>query len=174
MSIWEPTNKKAHKELKELQEYIDQREEGVNLRPWDIAYYAEKVKKEKYQINSQEISEYLPLKSMVRALHLIAEQVFGLHFAPAENVSVFHPDVSVYRVKQKDTDQFVGYLFFDPFTRDGKKGGAWNTSYQVQQNFDGDVFPIYANNLNLMKPDSREGLKNSSQFIFPSFQKKMW
>ena len=152
MSLWTPTNQKAEQELQELQDYVAGIEKEVQLQPWDISYYGEKLKKERYALDSKEISEYLQLETMVGAIHNIAEQVFGLCFQKEKDIPVFHPDVSVYSVSQKQTGEFVGYLFFDPFARDGKKSGAWNTSYRVQQNFDGKVFPIYANNLNIMKP----------------------
>ncbi len=116
------------------------------IEPWDYRYYAEKLRKARYDIDEEQIKPYLQLDKMREAMFWAAGQVFGLAFTRLADVPVCHSSVTVYRVQRGG--QRIGLWYFDPFARPGKSSGAWMNAYRSQENFHGPVTPIVSNNAN--------------------------
>ncbi|MCB0405310.1 MAG: M3 family metallopeptidase [Bdellovibrionales bacterium] len=153
MEVWPKAVKRVHEEVADMQELADQEGAGITIEGWDYRYYAEKVRKAKYDLDSNEVREYLQLEKMVEAIHWMAGEVFGLTLTRVSDVPGFHPDVRVYKVTNSD-GKLVGLWYLDPYARDGKRSGAWMTAYRVQQNLDGKwVTPLVSNNSNFVKTD---------------------
>lgn len=123
----------------------------VKIAPWDYRYYAEKVRKAKYDLDQNEIKPYLQLDQLRLGLFYVAGELFGLEFVPAHGVPVYHPDVTVFEVKNKATGKHVGLWYFDPYARAGKHSGAWMNAYRNQERFKGEVSTIVSNNANFVK-----------------------
>lgn len=117
------------KDLQELKNLADA--DGITeMKAYDHAYYAEKLRKQKFDINDEELKPYFPLAQVENAVFGLAEKLFGLQFVKTTDIEVYHPDVSVYEVFQNGN--FKALLYTDYFPRKGKRAGAWMTSYQNQ------------------------------------------
>ena len=117
----------AIKELEELKTFSGL----TDFQQWDFAYYAEKLKQERYQIDDSLLKPYLALDKAVEGMFAVAHKLYGLHFTLTEEVEKYHPEVQTYKV----TDQNGNYLalfYTDFFPRAGKRNGAWMTSYKEQ------------------------------------------
>ena len=125
--------------------------EGANItiEPWDYRFYAEKVRKAKYDLDSNEVKEYLQLEKLREAMIWAAGKLYGFEFLPVSDVPVFHPDVRVWEVKRNG--RHIGLWYFDPYARQGKRSGAWMSDYRSQQRMDGEVTTIVSNNANFVK-----------------------
>jgi peptidyl-dipeptidase Dcp len=116
----------------------------------------EKVRKDKYDLDNNEVKQYLQLDKMREAMFWMAGELFGFSFSQVTSVPVFHPDVTVYKVKDKKTGKHIGLWYFDPYARDGKRSGAWMNAYRNQYRFDGEVTTIVSNNSNFVKGNPGE------------------
>ncbi len=153
MKVWPKAVQRSKEEVADMQKLADSEGAGIQIQPWDYRYYAEKVRKAKYDLDSTEVSQYLQLEKFIEAIHWTAQEVFGLTFTRVTDVPVFHPDVRVYKVTDK-AGELVGLWYLDPYARDGKQSGAWMTDYRAQQNMDGKwITPIVSNNSNFVKTD---------------------
>jgi peptidyl-dipeptidase Dcp len=130
--------------------------EGGNfaLAPWDWRYYAEKLRKQRYDLDESEIKPYFQLERMIEAAFETARRLFGLTFTRVE-VPLYHPDARAWDVKDKD-GRHVGLFIGDYFARESKHSGAWMTSLRDQQKLIGDVTPIILNVMNFSKPQAGE------------------
>jgi len=137
-----------------MQAVADSEGAGVKIEPWDYRYYAEKVRKSKYDIDRSEVSQYLQLDKMRDAMFWVAAELYGLHFARIGDVPVYHPDVSAYEVTRDG--RRVGLWYFDFFARSGKNSGAWMNEYRKQERFQADVSPIVSNNANFVSGKAGE------------------
>jgi peptidyl-dipeptidase Dcp len=148
--VWEPAKRKAAAERGELQALA--REEGMNaaIEPWDWRYYAERVRMKKYDIDEAEVKPYFVLDNMVRAAFDSATRLFGVTFEERSGLPMYHPDVRAYEVRDA-AGHHVGLFLHDNFARSGKQSGAWMSSYQDQESFDGEIAPIIVNNNNFAK-----------------------
>src|SRR6185312_5819902 len=140
-TMWAPARASALADRDALQALV--REEGGNfaLAPWDWCYYAEKLRKQRCDIDEAEIKPYLQLDAMIEAAFHVAERLFGLRFKPLDGVPVWHPDVRVWEVRGSD-GAHVGLFFGDYFARPGKHSGAWMTSLRDQEKLSGEVRPL--------------------------------
>jgi peptidyl-dipeptidase Dcp len=140
----------VHEEVADMQAIADR--EGANLKiaPWDYRYYAEKVRKAKFDLDENEITPYLQLEKLREGMFWVAGELLGFRFAPVAGVPVAHPDVRVWQVKDAAGKQ-VGLWYFDPYARTGKRSGAWMNAYRSQERFDGEVTTIVSNNSNFVK-----------------------
>ncbi len=153
MQVWPKAVQRVKEEVADMQKLADSEGAGITIEGWDYRLYAEKVRKAKYALDSNEISQYLQLEKLVEGLHWMAQQVFGLTLTRVNDVPVFHPDVRVYKVTDA-AGKHVGLWYLDPYARDGKRSGAWMTDYRAQENMDGNwVTPIVSNNSNFVKTD---------------------
>ncbi|MCP4238877.1 MAG: M3 family metallopeptidase, partial [Aestuariibacter sp.] len=116
-------------------------------------YYAEKVRKAKYDLDSNEVKQYLQLDKLREAMFYVAGRLFNFDFKPVPegSVPVFHPDVKVWEVTDKDSGKLIGLWYLDPFARKGKRSGAWATTYRSHTTYDGAKTVLSSNNSNFVK-----------------------
>lgn len=150
-AVWAPAVERVHEEVKDMQALADKEGAKITIEPWDYRYYAEKVRKAKYDIDENEVKQYLQLEKMREAIFYVAGELFDLGFEQINDVPVFHPDCRVYKVLNKTSGKQVGLWYFDPYARDGKRSGAWMTAYREQEKLNGDITTIVSNNCNFIK-----------------------
>ncbi|MBK9139636.1 MAG: M3 family metallopeptidase [Verrucomicrobia bacterium] len=150
-AVWPPAVARVREEVADMQKIADAETPGIKIEPWDYRFYAEKVRKAKYDLDENEIKPYLQLDKLRDAMFWVAGELWGLHFVPAAGVPVNHPDVSVWEVKSA-TGQHVGLFYFDPYARPGKRSGAWMNAYRNQERFEREITTLVSNNSNFMKP----------------------
>jgi peptidyl-dipeptidase Dcp len=150
--VWTPAVARVHQEVADMQAIADKEGAGIQIAPWDYRYYAEKVRKAKYDLDETEITPYMQLENLREGMFYMARELFGFNFKPVDTtrVPVYHPDVRVWEVTDPK-GQLVGLWYFDPYARQGKRSGAWMNAYRVQERFDGDVKTIVSNNSNFVK-----------------------
>jgi peptidyl-dipeptidase Dcp len=154
MKVWKAAVVRAREEIADMQSFADSEGAGIKIEPWDYRYYAEKVRKAKYDVDQTEISQYLQLDKMRESMFWVADQLFGLRFVKLDDVRVYHPDMSVYEV-QRDGKR-VGLWYFDPYARAGKSSGAWMNAYRTQEKFRTEITPVVSNNSNFVKGKAGE------------------
>lgn len=125
------------------------------IEPWDYRYYAEKVRKERYDLDENEVKPYLQLEKLREGMFWVAGELLGLRFTPVTDVPVYHPDVRVWKVTN-EASELVGLWYFDPYARPGKRSGAWMNAYRNQERFERDVKTIVSNNSNFVKGKAGE------------------
>ncbi|GAB3736166.1 M3 family metallopeptidase [Silanimonas algicola] len=152
--VWEPALSRAKEERADMQALIAREGGDYALQGWDWRYYAEKVRKARFDISQDEIRPYFQLEQFIAAQFYLAKRLFGLEFTEREDIPVYHPSVRVWEVKDA-AGQHVGLFYGDYFARQGKSGGAWMSSYRVQEKFDGVVTPHIVNVMNI--PAAPEG-----------------
>ncbi|MFC3122996.1 M3 family metallopeptidase [Agaribacter flavus] len=151
--VWPAALARVKEEVADMQAIADQEGADITIQPWDYRFYAEKVRKAKYDLDSNEVKQYLQLDKLRDAMFYVAGRLFNFSFspAPAGSVPVFHEDVSVWEVKDKNTGKFIGLWYLDPFARKGKRSGAWATYYRSYTTFDGETNVLSSNNSNFVK-----------------------
>ncbi len=150
--IWEPALNMAKKEAEMMRAMM--KAEGVDgkLESWDWWYYAEKIRKEKYNLNENEISAYFPLEQVRQGAFDVATKLFGITFHKRTDIPIYHQEVEVFEVKEANGDH-IGLLYTDYFPRESKRGGAWMNDYRAQHRVNGeDVTPIVVNVCNFTPP----------------------
>ncbi len=153
-SVWKPAVEKVKNDVTAMQEMVNNEGENFKIQPWDYRYYAEKVRKAKYDLDQNEIKQYLQLENLREAMFWVAGELFNLGFKQLFDVPVYHPDVRVWEVNNKDTGKLIGLWYFDPYARVGKRSGAWMNSHRDQQKIKQSVLPIVSNNCNFIKGNS--------------------
>ena len=153
-AVWKPAVARVHEEVADMQAIADA-EAGrgaakITIEPWDYRYYAEKVRKAKYDLDRNAVMPYLQLEKMREAVFYTADRLFGLRFTPVTGVPTVTPDVRVWEVKDA-SGRHVGLWYFDPYARPGKSSGAWMNAYRNQSRFEGEVPTIVSNNTNFVK-----------------------
>ena len=123
-TVWEPSLKAAKREAAELQKLLDKDLPGEKLQPWDWWYYAEKLRKAKYDLDEEELKPYFELSNVRRGAFGVATKLYGVQFEPLTDMPVYNPDVEVFKVTEAD-GSLVGILYTDYFPRAGKRPGAW-------------------------------------------------
>lgn len=149
--VWPAAIARVKEEVADMQALADKEKAGIKIEPWDYRFYAEKVRKARYDLDENEVKPYLQLDKIRDAMFWVAGEVFNFTFSPVSGVPVFHPDVTVWEVKNKKTGKHVGLWYFDPYARDGKRSGAWMNAYRNQYRIDKDVTTIVSNNSNFVK-----------------------
>lgn len=150
LAAWKPAVAQVHRDVAVMQMVVEKEGGRFKIAPWDYRYYAEKVRKAKYDLDLNEVKPYLQLDHVRDAMFYAAGKVYGFTFTKVTGPSVFHPDVTVYEVKGRD-GKHVGLWYFDPYARAGKNSGAWMSAYREQSTFDGTVPTIVSNNANFIK-----------------------
>lgn len=156
--IWPSAIKKVKEEVVDMQAIANKNKDNITIEPWDYRFYAEKVRKDRYDLDSDEVKQYLQLEKLTDALFFVADKVFNYTFTPVKegSVPVFHPDVKVWEVKEKETGKHVGLWYLDPFARAGKRSGAWATTYRGYTSYNNQTSILCSNNSNFVKPASGE------------------
>jgi peptidyl-dipeptidase Dcp len=152
--VWEPAKARAREEYAALQAQAAVLGHPTALEPWDWRYYAEKVRRVRYQLDDAQVKPYFALERMVEAAFDCAHRLFGVSFVPRPDLKLYHPDVRAYEV-QRD-GRTIAVFLHDNFARSTKRSGAWMSSYRVQSRVDGSVLPIVANNNNFAKAPAGE------------------
>ncbi|TDE06423.1 M3 family metallopeptidase [Flavobacterium hiemivividum] len=155
-SVWEPAVAQVKKDVAAMQSMVDQEGGNFKIAPWDYRFYSEKVRKEKYDLDQNEVKEYLQLEKLREGMFWVAGELFDMQFSPINNVPVYHPDVRVWEVSNKTTGKQIGLWYFDPYARKGKRSGAWMNAYRNQEKLDGEVLTIVSNNSNFIKGADNE------------------
>jgi peptidyl-dipeptidase Dcp len=150
-AVWKPAKARVRQEVAAMQAIADKERKKIRIKPWDYRYYAEKVRKQKYDLDDSQIKPYLQLEKLRDAMFWVAGELFGLSFKRREDIPVFHPDVQVFEVSRKNSGKHVGLFYFDPWARSRKRSGAWMAAYRSQHRLAGEVSPIVSNNSNFLK-----------------------
>jgi peptidyl-dipeptidase Dcp len=152
MRVWPAAVARVKEEVADMQAIVDREQGGFKIAPWDYLYYAEKVRKDKYDFDQSEVKPYFELNKIIAASMWAAGRLYGLDVKEVTGtVPVFHPDVRVWEVRDHADGHLVGVFFGDYFARAGKRSGAWETAYRTQSNVHGWVAPLVSNNNNFVK-----------------------
>ena len=147
-SVWPAAVGRVAEEVADMQAIADAEGAKITIEPWDYWFYAEKVRKQRYDLDQNEVKAYLQLEKLREGMFWAAGELYGYRFA-AVDLPVPHPDIRVWEVQGRD-GAHVGLFYFDPFARSGKRSGAWMTAYRVQNGMEG-LSPIVSNNANFVK-----------------------
>jgi peptidyl-dipeptidase Dcp len=152
MRVWKPAVARVHQEVADMKPFAVK--DGVStIEPWDYRFYQEKVRKAKYDLSQEEIKPYLALDNLVKGMFWSAEQLYDLKFAEnTGKVPVFNPDVRTFEVTNAKTGDIVGLFYLDTYARQGKRSGAWATTYRSRARLLGDNIVLGSNNNNFTKP----------------------
>ncbi len=151
MAVWGPAVGRVHEEVADMQKIADSEGKGVTISPWDYRYYAEKVRKARYDLDEAEIKPYLQMDKIRDGIFWTAGRMYGFDFEPIHDITTFHADMQTYKVLRNG--ELVGVWYFDPYARDGKNSGAWETEYQSQSRFPHPHKVVCSNNTNFIKPE---------------------
>ena len=153
MAVWPAAVARAKEEVADMQAVADAEGAKIKIEPWDYRYYAEKVRLAKYDLNSDEVKQYLELSKLREAMFFVAGELFNFKFTPVADgaVPVFHEDVKVWEVTDRTTGAHIGLWYLDPFARQGKRSGAWASSYRGHETFNGEKTVLSTNNSNFVK-----------------------
>lgn len=159
-AVWPAAIARVKEEVIDMQAVADANGDKIIIEPWDYRYYAEKVRKKKYDLDSDEVKQYLQLDKLREAMFFVAGELFNYKFTPIEEgkVPVFHEDVKVWEVNDKTSGEHIGLWYLDPFARPGKRSGAWATTYRSHTTFDGKQNVLASNNSNFVKPAPGEAV----------------
>jgi peptidyl-dipeptidase Dcp len=152
MNVWPKSVARVREEVADMQAIADSQGDEIKIEPWDYRYYAEKVRAAKYDRDFNQVKPYLQLHQLVEGMMWAATQVFELKFLRVSDVPVFHPDVEVWQVLDREGGE-VGLFYLDPYARKGKRSGAWMTSYRDQHRMGQSVTPIVSNNSNFIRAE---------------------
>lgn len=153
-AVWPAAIARVSEEVADMQALAESEGDDIKIAPWDYRFYAEKVRKDKYDLDSDEVKQYLQLGKLTDAMFYVASELFNFEFKPVAegSVPVFHPDVSVWEVTDKTTGENIGVWYLDPFARPGKRSGAWATTYRSRTSYDGTKTNVLSsNNSNFIK-----------------------
>ena len=154
MKVWKASVARAHEEVADMQKIADAEGAKITIEPWDYRFYAEKVRKAKYDIDQDVVKQYLQLDKIREGMFWAAGKVYGLQFSKLSGVPVYHADMSVYEVTRDG--KHIGLWYFDPYARAGKSSGAWMNEYRSQERFRKPTTPIVSNNANFIPGKSGE------------------
>jgi len=145
-AVWGPAVASVNADVSAMQKIVDSENNKFKIKPWDYRFYAEKLRKEKHDIEMNDITPYLQLDKLQNGMFWAAGQLFGFTFKQIKNVPVFHEKVSVWEVSRHG--KHVGLIYIDPFARPGKLSGAWMTDLRKQEKFTSSKTPIVSINMN--------------------------
>ena len=150
--LWKPALKRAKTEVTDMQAIIDREGHDFKLQAWDWWYYAEKAKKEKYALDDAMLRPYFKMQNVRKGAFDMAEKLYGMRFFQRNDIEVYHPDVEVFEVLEADGTH-LGIFYSDYYPRDGKRSGAWSSSFRSQSNIDNNfITPLVYNVGNFAKP----------------------
>lgn len=153
-SVWQPALNQAKKEAYELQKMMDAEGKGERLEAWDWWFYAEKLRKAKYNLDEESLRPYFKMENVRQGAFDLASKLWGLRFTALNDYPKYHPDMEAFKVTDAE-GALMGILITDYFPRPGKRAGAWMNEYRNQQYKDGkNIRPIIVNVGNFTKPTS--------------------
>jgi peptidyl-dipeptidase Dcp len=139
---WQSVKARALSQVADYQAIADRESAGIRLAPWDRQFYAEKLRRERFNLDSDVVKAHLPLDGVLHAMFWAARRVHGLEFKQISDAPVIHPTVRVYEVSRHATAEVVGVIYFDLFNRPGKAHGSYQMQFREAENFQGRVLPI--------------------------------
>lgn len=150
--LWLAALPVAKKEAEELQQMIQKEKGDFDLQPWDWWYYAEKVKKARYNFDEEVLRPYFRLDDVVSGVFMVANKLYGLQFTERPDLPTYHTDARAFEVTEANGDH-VGVLYMDFFPRESKRSGAWMNNYRDQYRINGkNVSPVITVVTNFSKP----------------------
>ncbi len=154
MQIWEPAVSRVNEEVAEMQAVVKEEGADFKIAPWDYYYYAEKVRKKKYDLDENEVRQYFALDSVRNGIFSMAEKLYGVKFTEMPDAPKYHPEVTVYDVTDAATNEHIAVFMTDYFPRDSKRQGAWMSEFKGSwQNADGTSSrPVIYNVGNFSRP----------------------
>ncbi|MBC8402520.1 MAG: M3 family metallopeptidase [Candidatus Marinimicrobia bacterium] len=154
--LWEPALRRAKNEAAEFQAFIDREDGDFQLQSWDWWYYAEKVRKEKYNLDENQLRSYFEINNVRDGAFAVANKLYGITFTERSDIPVYHPEAKVFEVYEADGTH-LGILYIDYHPRVGKYAGAWASGFRSQSNRnDHWVTPITINVCNLSRPTGNQ------------------
>ena len=155
LHIWQPAINRVAEEVKEMQAVVDAEGGDFKIAPWDYYYYAEKVRREKYALDENEVRQYFSLENVRKGIFTMAERLYGISFTEMPDAPKYHPEVKVYDVKDSAGNHLAVFMT-DYFPRDSKRQGAWMSEFKGSfVDPDGTVGrPIIYNVGNFSRPTS--------------------
>jgi peptidyl-dipeptidase Dcp len=152
--VWQPARLRAEEEREALAALALASGESATIEPWDWRFYAEKLRRLRFDLDEAQVKPYFPLEAMVAAAFDCAARLFGVSFVPRPDIVVYHPDVRVYEVHGASGP--IGVFLHDNFARPTKRSGAWMSTFRLQSNngsgdADAAVLPIVVNNNNFAR-----------------------
>ncbi len=150
--LWKPALKVAKKERADMQKLIDKEGGKFKLQSWDWWYYADKVKKARYDLDEEGLRPYFEVTNVIKGVFGLSTKLWGITFEERNDIPKYHPDVKTFEVKDKDGSH-IAILYTDYYPRASKRGGAWMDAFRKQYKKDGEnVSPIIYNVGNFSKP----------------------
>ena len=149
LNVWPAAKARVREEVADMQKIADREPGKPKIAPWDYLYYAEKVRKAKYDLDQNELKPYFELRKMIEGAFFMAEQLYGLTFREISgSVPVFRPEMRVWEVRDKAGERFLGLFYGDYFARAAKRSGAWCSEFQSHETFTGRVLHTLTSNNN--------------------------
>lgn len=130
MQIWLPAVNRVKQEVADMQALADEENAGITIEPWDYYYYAEKVRKKKYDLDESEVSQYFALDSVRNGIFTMAERLYGVKFKELKDAPKYYDEVTVYEVTDAKTDEHIAVFMTDYFPRASKRQGAWMSEFK--------------------------------------------
>jgi peptidyl-dipeptidase Dcp len=150
--LWDAALPISKQEARDLQLLIDREGGGFQLEPWDWRYYAERLRKEKFDLDEEEIRPYFSMDNVIEGTFMVINKLWGLEFRELDDIPKYHPDVQVFQVLDNDGSH-MGILYMDNYNRPSKRGGAWMSSFRQQSVRDGEfIHPVITINCNFSRP----------------------
>ncbi len=154
--LWRPSLELAQKELEEMRTIKEEATGDDSFESWDWWYYAEKIRKQKYDLNEETLRPFFSIDNVVQGIFKLSNRLWGITFRPV-SVPVYHKECEAYEVLDKD-DSHLGILYFDFFPRPGKEGGAWCGAYREEHYEAGKrIAPIVTIVANVSRPSTPNG-----------------
>jgi len=150
--VWAPAVARVAEEVADMQKIADAEGAGIRIAPWDYRFYAEKVRKAKYDLDESAIKPYLQFDKIREGMFWAAGQLYGLEFKEVHGVPVVKKDVRVFDVRRNA--KHVALYYLDPYARAGKNSGAWMSEYRTQERFKHNVAPVVSNNCNFVPAEA--------------------
>jgi len=151
--VWAPARARVAEEVADMRAIA-----GFDIEPWDYLYFAEKVRKARYDLDQNELKPYFELNAVRAGSFYMAERLYGFTFTrlPAGSVPIFEPDVVTYEVHDKASGRLIGLYYTDDYARAGKRSGAWMTTYRSFSQLTGSKVILASNNNNYTRPEPGE------------------
>jgi peptidyl-dipeptidase Dcp len=140
MELWKPSLEMAKQDVREMQAIIDREGGKFKLASWDWWYYNEKLRKEKFNLDEAGIKPYFSLENAKNGIFYVVERLYGLKFVKRDDLPTYHAEAEAYEVQEAD-GSFLGVLYMDFHPRDGKRVGAWSTSFRSATYRNGERIP---------------------------------
>ena len=158
MRVWPAAKARVAEEVRDMAALANKSGARLRIEPWDYRYYMEKVRQQRYNLSQDDIKPHFELSNMINGMFWAAGQLYGLDFKENTGaVPVFHPDVRTFEVRdRKRGGEVIGLFYMDNYARDGKRSGAWATTYRSRSGLLGDKIVLASNNNNFTKPGPGE------------------